>query len=221
MFEAAKAKAEVWWQSVYENAALEFMEEFKAVIASWVEALGPITRIYPAETHPLAHMHNAEVRKKFTHADDPSVPKGKIMLVVRYKNPSDKTETVEKVLGPLSENEYAELKPHESSDKPKTFKNSTVENLLDMVHKFRTLGPALSASPEFAALVDNIEKDVQKAGYKAAEIGEELRVSKSFRGGIHALMQQAQDKLGSEIHTFTKTRRKVDMTILQEDHEEG
>lgn len=219
MFKEAKQKAEVWWQGVYENAATDFMEEFKAVISSWVEALGPITRIYPPEGHALYYIGGAEVRKKTTHNEDPSVPEGRVVALIRYKNPTDKTETIEKQFD-LPDAEYTALKPRESADKPKTFKNSTVENLLDMIGKFRKLGTTLSASAEFNSLVDAVEKEVGKAGVKPSEIGEELRQSKSFRGGMHALMKQAQEKLTSELHTFTRKRRKVDVGLLRGTNED-
>jgi len=220
MFERERRKAEGWWQGVYENAAAEFMEEFKAVIGTWVEALGPIVKIYPDEEHKLARLSGAEVRQRITNKEDPDVPVGKVQLVVRYKKPGDKNIT-EETLAPMTTAEYADLKPNETADKCRTFKNSTVENLLDMVTKFRTLGATISASKDFAGLVDEIESQVKKAGNKAVDIGDELRVSKSFRGTIHALMQQASDKLAGEIQTFTKRRRKVDTTIMADDQVEA
>lgn len=218
MFERERQKAESWWQGVYENAAAEFMEEFRAVIGTWVDALGPVVKIYPDEENPLARFNGAEIRQRITHKENPDVPEGKMMLVVRYKKAGDKNITEEDV-GPLTNAEYADLKPNEQADKCRTFKNSTVDNLLAMVTKFRTLGATISASKDFSSLVDEIEAQVKKGGSKPADIGEELRVSKSFRGTIHSLMQQASDKLTGEIQTFTKRRRKVDVTLLADEEE--
>ncbi len=210
MFERERRAASARFEQTYEMASLEFMREFKSVIESWIDSLGPVVRLYPAEGHPMAEYHGAEVRRKTDHRSDPEVPEGQVRVFVRYKKGE---RTIEEWLPLMTNSEYVSgLKPAELDNKTKSIHTSTVENLVDLVTKFRRMSDVISPSTGFAAVVSQIETQLAEIG-KADETADELRKSKSFRASTNRLMQALNEKITAEIVTITKGKRRVDKGI--------
>lgn len=222
MYRAAQLKAEAWWQGVYENASEEFLEELGAVVKSWAAATGPVVVIYPDETHPLAKYHGAEVRGRIERRDDPdNVPEGKFAVVIRYRLEDDRKATAETTLPAMTEDEYSRLHPRSDGTKARVFRNSTVENLLGMLGKYRRLGSVLSTSGRVSGVVDELEALVRRGGVSADQIGDELRQSRTFRGQVHATVLVASAVIDAAVQTTHKKRRRVDTTLLREGEAAG
>lgn len=241
------------FEDSYELATMTLMEELQTVIASWCDRLGPVIKIYPPEGHDLHGLFECQVMARFTNVQDPSVPSGKMVVVVRLpvaKTDSGGTmtvgETVDVVnklweqslvtqddvdavneqlkafreddkakkksidirVGPINQTQYADLRPSEDTSTHKTFKQSTIENLLELIDKFRKLGSTVSASTELTAIVDAAAKKLARAG-DAKQTCSELKDSRTFRGETHELMTQLSARLDQEVSEFTRRRRKI------------
>lgn len=208
MFERERQAAAAWWEGVYAQAAGEFLEQFQAVVGAWVNALGPVTHLYPLKTGPMSRFHGAEMRRKLTRQTVSALPERVDRYVVRYREGVGHKFAEEEL--DLSPEQYAELKPQINKDKTWHFQNTTVEALLDMVSKFRRLGGLVQASGSFEAAVSEVEKLVGKLGTTPDEVGEQLRGSSAVRNMIHAAVESLDRTMATEISTFTQSRRRVE-----------
>lgn len=206
-FEHERKLAQARFDRTYELATMDLLEEFKAVIDSWVSALGPVVRIYPLDKHPLAELEGAEVFRIERHADNPQVPEGKMRVLLRYY-PKDSKKLDERWVEDLTPAQYADLRPAERPDEKRKFQESTIENMLELVSRFRRLGDTLSSSEEFAAMTRQIEQRLA-ACKDAKTAATELRNSTVFRQETHKLMQQLSATVTGQMQTFTARRRKV------------
>jgi len=189
------------FEDTYELATSVMLSEFQAVIASWVARLGPVLKIYP----PRGHEHNALAGAKIDERTDN--PDGSITLKLRHRPPHEKKSTVHEITV-ADDNEYASLRAAKDPTEKQTFKNSTVQNLLDLIGKFRNLGGTISSSVEFEGLVDQVSQQIR--GFNDAEdLGKELRDSKRFREDTHKLMSELSSNLEGQVVEFTKKRRKI------------
>jgi hypothetical protein len=210
-FKRAMNVAEQTFERTAQAAVEEFMEDFLGVVKSWSDRLGPKVKIYPDEGHELHHLRGAEILERQTHESNPlevpKLPAGRFRLLLGHKAKGSRkrTDTWTKA---LSQSDYAELHPDEDTLDKKTFKNSTIHNLTDVISKFRNVGEMLGSPAGFNDVVNKISAHLAGMG-DANEVAKELRDSKSYRASTVALMSELGDKLEGEIVEVKKKRRKI------------
>ena len=184
-------------------ALTSMLEEFHAVIASWIESLGPVVRLYPAETHPL---YGAEVCSCISHAQDESVPEGKFRLILKPQTGNTARQTLD-----MTEVEYNLLKPKVVSGEHKRFHTSTIESLGDFINVFRNVSDILQAPPELESMVKRVEAQMTKVA-SPEQFAEELRRSTVVRNDTHTLAVQLESQLSKMIENVKTSRRAVVLT---------
>jgi hypothetical protein len=188
-----------------ELAYAEFLRGFHGVIATWVDRLGPRVRIHPPEGSPYEKMHRGEIVNRITAVQDESIPEGQFKLEVEYKDGSKKvTETI----GPMTSAQYSELLPQEQSDEKKTFRDSTIENLLDQLDKFERLGDLICPSDNFKSIAREARQHLAQLG-KAGDIAKELRSSTTFKNSTLGLMTKLSQRLEHEVTVIKQGSRKI------------
>jgi hypothetical protein len=183
------------------------LREFQAVVGSWVDRLGPVHRIYPPGGTKFSHMRGGEIEQVEEHKHNPDVPEGHRRLRIAYKK-TGQSKTTKEWIGPLSAAQYADLRSEPDSKRHKRFHNSTIDNLLETVAKFRRLGDTMSASEEFKKIVDDVGAQIGRFN-DSDELAKELRNSSTFREDTQALMRRMASKLEAEVETVQRKRRKV------------
>lgn len=191
----------------FELSMDQALTQFRKVVESWVDRLGPVSRIYPQEGHKLYRMHGGEIEVVETHETNPEIPEGHRRLKIAYKKKGE-SKTTKEWVGPLNIEQFADLQSAPDSNKHKKFQNSTIDNLLEMVTKFRRLGETMSASSEFRSIVDQMGTQINRFNDSEA-MARELRNSSTFRQDTQQLMTRLQTRLEVEVQTVKKKRRKV------------
>jgi hypothetical protein len=207
VYQAELTAAKQRFENTYELATVTFMSELKDVIATWVDRLGPVTRLYPPLGHPKREYFESEVLARVTHQMAPNeVPQDMVKLQIRLKQVVKGVKEV--WTEPMTMAQYNDLKPTALATEKKTFRESTVTNLFEMLARFRNLGGTMSASKEIEQIIDAAQKHLSQVN-DPADAADELRKSRSFRQTTHNLMAQLNTKLDDAIVSFTQKRRTV------------
>src|SRR4029077_16922520 len=126
----------------------------------------------------LAELDGAEVFSLLTHDKDASVPEGQIKALLRYKKLGE-TRLTQQWFGPSPVADYQALNPTRTEEK-RSFKDSTVENLQELVSRFRNLGGLIGRSSSLELPLKQMEALLNQFGGKPAELAQELRDSRTF-----------------------------------------
>jgi hypothetical protein len=189
------------FEDTYQLATTAMLEELHAVMASWANALGPVIMLRPdgARTE-FDGWYGAEVLRTETHADNPeAVPAGQRRLRLRT------VDGTERWTPALTDDDYAALHAYKSTDKKRIFRDSTVENLVELMKKFSTLGGLIHKTGQLDLQLKEMDALLQRFS-GTAELSKELRTSTVFRENVHKWAANISDSLGSQIATFTASR---------------
>lgn len=194
-------------------ATLEFLREFKAVTSSWVDRLGNVTLVYPPEGSKHEHLHGGEIIVKLQHHHAPAdVGENEVKVQIRYRPEEGSRKTKTEWVGPMSPTEYADLRPSVDANKRKAFKTSTVDNMVDIIGRFKSLADTFSASDDFRKIVDEAHTHIARFS-NTEGLDKELRTSSTYRSDTHSLMQKLSTRLETEVETFNRKRRRVIMDV--------
>ena len=206
----------------YELATSTILGQFLNVVKDWAEVLGPVQRIYPDSRNEHCQYHGAEIRCKLeagTHAlkltDEEGtpvnrtveIPENHVGLVIRYY-PGSSRKLRETVLAPLTQLQYADLKPSTVASERRTFRTTTIEAMTDFLAQFRNIGTTISASHQLQEMVKGVETQLARLP-DAESVAGELRSSATFRNETYAMMTNLSQQLSREITNFTIGRRKI------------
>ena len=198
------------FEDTYELAMTTMFGEFEAVLSSWVDRLGPVVRVYPPDHAPADYIkfRDAEVLEKVTHNKDDSIPTGQVKILLRYKPAANgKGPSKDEWVGPIPETYYNDIfKPSGTMAEKKTFRESTIQNLADLVNKFSRLGDTISSSDQFKGMIKSMQDQLAKCS-DTGQMTKELRDSQVFRAETHKLAQKLSAQLDDEVKTFKKRRR--------------
>lgn len=197
------------FERTFEVAYLELLGQFQSVVTSWVDRLGPVTRIYPPEGHGLWHMYEAEVISADTQPD------GKVVVTLKYK-PQDSSEYIMQTLSPIPRAEYQALNPSTVAGERRVFRDTTIEAMGEMLARFRSLGSVVSASPELTTTVAEVEKHLAQLP-TISRVTEELKDSETFRRNTHQLMAKVNEQLTEQVTNFRAGRRRVARGAIKND----
>ena len=197
------------FEDTVDHALGAFLNELYGVISAWVDRLGPKVRIYPGENHPLRPYYGAELAEKNENAD------GLLVCKLRYRR--KKGERAQDVtLDPMSQEEFSKLHPTEDQTDRKTFKDSTIRNLTDMISYFRNLGSVLEVPDNAQREIDRISEHLAQLGGRPGDIAEELRSSQTFRERTHDLMEEVQQNLEGSVKEVKQGKRQVRRDLVSE-----
>jgi hypothetical protein len=211
-FRRAMEKAENTFQRTAEQAVEDFMAEFLATVQSWTDRLGPKIKVYPTKDHELFKYRGAEILERQTPETHPGeVPSGKFRLLLGHKPKSrgnGRQKRTDVLTGMLTQADYAELHPDEDTTDKKTFKNSTIQNLMDVVKKFRNVSEMLGSPAGFETIINRVSEHLASVG-DSETVAKELRNSSFFRKETVALMTDLGSTLEGEIVEVQARRRKI------------
>lgn len=118
-----------------ETAMSYAVTELSEQMMTFLGELSNRVKVFPSKTGPYAKMHDGEIVKRVTGADDPKVPAGHVKALIRYAE-DDKTKSSTWV-GPMPEGEFADrLKPMPTSEKKKIYP-SVIEGIITQLTAFK------------------------------------------------------------------------------------
>ena len=189
------------FEDTYEMATVAMFEELHAVMRSWAQALRPVTIVRPPAGNPHRDRYDAEVLKNEIGSD------GKVTVTLRCAN-DDGKGTHEVVLPPMTEAAYKEMQPLVSNDRKRRFHNTTIDNLKEIVAKFKLLGSLVHTTADMDKNLAQMEALLVRFS-GADELAEELRSSKTFRADTQKWAEALTGDIEKQIETFTVSRRKI------------
>lgn len=221
-----------------ETATSYICDTLTDVFTQFANQLVNRTRFYPDQDGPLGMYHGAELVKLRTHADDDEVPRGKVIVVARYKTivknvteavvdpetgfvvqpagEGEKELTVTAEIGTFGEGADYEkrLKP-QTTEERKNLTKSTLDNLfeqLNTVSKVKDmLGPYGSS---IETTVEKIRTLMTSAGKTSESVLGEAKNSKFFRDKFAAALRDATAELGETVETAKKVRRRINTKLI-------
>jgi len=216
IYERELSKLQNRMEDTYRLATQGIINQLLSVVQTWIDVLGPVTRIYPSTPGEYAAYYEGEVREQLTHEDDTAIPEGKIKVRVRYY-PAGSDTVDETLLGPMTPEEYKnQLKPSQAINERRVFKNTTISAMTDFLASFRNVKSVVSTTPELESAITAIERHITQLPTGDA-VARELRDSSTFRTRTHALMQELNKKVVEQVEIFKQRRRVVARGLLMPD----
>lgn len=201
-------------EATKELAEQTLLQEMLAVVEAWTTALSPVVRIYPTENNQYHRFHGAEVTEILTREDDPQIEEGNKTVMIRYATGQGRA-TMPAELKNLTAAEYADLRPSNSMNEKKTFRDSTIEGMKQFLSQFRNVKGMIGDKPEMEAMVKQIESHLATLG-TSKEIAKELRDSKTFRNETHKLMTNLKSSVVQQLDVVRRPTRRVTRLNLGE-----
>lgn len=223
---AARRKCE----AVVENAAVEFARTFVSYVEQVMSQLGCRTRLNPPPGHErrlclagdqevLADIKDAEVVELRTHANEPDIPAGEVLALLRLKTTGKGRSTEVWMKNPVSQDRWeADYRPYETTEKRKIY-DSTVDNLKSQLETFLRVGDLLG--PYKAAVTDSVTKvkEILSRGSSSLDttkIATELREGTYFRSQLKTTLQGVASTVRGAMKDVVAQRRSLMMNLVEE-----
>lgn len=178
------------------------------------------TRIYPDVNGKFGKYHGAEVVSLRTNLTDDSVPAGKVIPKIRYKEPDpenpDKEKSVIVELDMMEEGDDYEkkLKPNTTEER-KSLNKSVLDNLfeqMETISRVRTmLGPY---GDKIENTLETVKEIMKNAGKNSEAVLNEAKNSVTFRKSLATALTEAVEQLADTAETAKKVRRRINTSLI-------
>jgi hypothetical protein len=209
---AAARMKEVAQQQLADTVQLavgDFANTFMEIVEIAAEQLSFKTELRPGKDHPLARMAGGVLKSVQFHKDDASIPEGSRVIEVEYREAPESPKKITELVGPLTNEEYAALKPQSSEQKGKVYE-STFETLLRELERFESIRKMLGdAGQPLAAVVEQVSDLLGAAkSSQVAQVTGDIKGSKVFREKTGKALAKIADAVEGIIDNLPVVKRK-------------
>jgi len=211
MFERELEAARQEAQAICRGAAAAMLDSIREVLESMMQAMtSDVVKLHPVG-EKYRELDGAEVLLVYTHKIDPDVPEGQVR--VKIKRREGTKQVVELV--DMPERDYQEMCEIDTSAR-RVFKQTTVQNTLEILDKFQRMSGLLGLSPALTSAMDMTRMRLEALGRNAEDISNALRESDTLRSQAAQIVRQALETVADETAVLRRNKRKIDRAAAVE-----